>query len=157
MRLFMDTEHPHPEILVREMEVTDAEEVSLLALQLGYPQPPEAIRIWIEALPANRETQAAFVVCIGKLVAGWVEVSIQSRLQSPRFTLIGGLVVREGLRGKGIGQMLCERAERWSIEHHVKLIRLTSRQTRQKAHKFYLHAGYRVTKTSLAFEKNLAG
>jgi GNAT superfamily N-acetyltransferase len=156
MGLFMDTEQQPTEILIRAMEVPDAEEVSSLALQLGYPQSPESIRHWIEGLPANREAQVAFVVCVGKLVAGWIEVSIQSRLQSPRFTLIGGLVVREGLRGKGLGQMLCERAEQWSIERHVNLIRLTSRQTRTEAHQFYLRAGYRLTKTSLAFEKTLA-
>ena len=151
----MDTERPLTEILIREMEGSDAEEVSVLALRLGYSQPPETIREWIEELPAKRETQAAFVACAGKLVAGWVEVSIQNRLQSPRFTLIGGLVVREGFRGKGLGKMLCERAEQWSIERRVNLIRLTSRQTRTEAHQFYLRAGYRLTKTSLAFEKDL--
>ena len=152
----MDSEYPTDKILIREMEVSDAEEVSSLAVQLGYPQPPEAIRHWIEELPANRDTREAFVVCVGKLVAGWVEVSIQSRLQSPRFTLIGGLVVRDGLRGHGLGRLLCERAERWSIEHQVNRIRLTSRQTRIEAHRFYEGLGYRVTKTSLAFEKDLA-
>jgi GNAT superfamily N-acetyltransferase len=152
----MNIENRETEVSVREMETVDAEAVSLLALELGYEQPPDAIRLWIQALQANGGTQAAFVVCVRNQVAGWVEVSIQSRLQSPRFTLIGGLVVREGLRGKGLGQMLCERAERWSLDRQVKVIRLTSRQTRSDAHRFYLHAGYRVTKTSLAFEKHLA-
>ena len=145
------------QVLIRQMEPADAEAVSLLAVQLGYQRPPDAIRNWIEGLEENSETQAAFVACVGEQVAGWVEVSIQSRLQSPRFTLIGGLVVREGSRGKGLGRMLCERAERWSLERQLKIIRLTSRESRSEAHRFYLRAGYRVTKTSLAFEKNLTG
>jgi GNAT superfamily N-acetyltransferase len=153
----MNIEGHKTRVMIRQMEPADAEAVSLLAVQLGYQQPPDAIRSWIEGLEEDSETQAAFVACVGEQVAGWVEVSIQSRLQSPRFTLIGGLVVREGSRGKGLGRMLCERAERWSLERQVKIIRLTSRESRSEAHRFYLRAGYRVTKTSLAFEKNLTG
>ncbi len=157
MTLFMNIEDHKTQVLIRPMEPADAEPVSLLAVQLGYQRPADAIRNWIEGLEANADTQAAFVACVGVQVAGWVEVSIQSRLQSPRFALIGGLVVRDGSRGKGLGQMLCERAERWSLERQVKTIRLTSRESRSEAHRFYLRAGYRVTKTSLAFEKSLTG
>jgi GNAT superfamily N-acetyltransferase len=157
MSLFMNIAGHKTQVLIRQMEPADAEAVSLLAVQLGYQRPPDAIRNWIEGLEENSETQAAFVACVGEQVAGWVEVSIQSRLQSPRFTLIGGLVVREESRGKGLGRMLCERAERWSLERQLKIIRLTSRESRSEAHRFYLRAGYRVTKTSLAFEKNLTG
>ena len=153
----MNIEDHKTEVLIREMEVADTEAVSLLAVQLGYRRPPDAIRSWIEGLESNSETQADFVACVGEQVAGWVEVSIQRRLQSSRFTLIGGLVVREGFRGKGLGQMMCERAERWSLERQVKIIRLTSRESRSEAHRFYLRTGYRLTKTSLAFEKNLTG
>jgi GNAT superfamily N-acetyltransferase len=156
MKLFMSIEEHEIEVLIRTMKAADAEAVSLLAVQLGYPRSPDAIRSWMEGLDANAERQAAFVACVGNEVAGWIEVSIQNRLQSPRFTLIGGLVVREESRGKGVGKMLCEQAERWSLERQVKIVRLTSRQTRQDAHRFYLRAGYRLTKTSLAFEKILA-
>jgi GNAT superfamily N-acetyltransferase len=156
MKLSMSIEDHEIEILIRTMKAADAGAVSLLVEQLGYQRSPDAIRSWMEGLNANAEMQAAFVACVEKQVVGWIEVSIQNRLQSPRFTLIGGLVVREESRGKGVGQMLCERAERWSLERNVKIIRLTSRQTRQDAHRFYLRAGYRLTKTSLAFEKILA-
>ena len=153
----MSIEDRETEVLIREMTAADAEAVSLLALQLGYQRSPDAIRDWILGLQSTVEAQAAFVVSVDGQIAGWVEVSIQSRLQSPRFTLIGGLVVREGFRGKGLGQMLCERVERWSLERQVNIIRLTSRESRQDAHRFYLRAGYRLAKTSLAFEKYLAG
>jgi GNAT superfamily N-acetyltransferase len=79
------------------------------------------------------------------------------RLQSPRFTLIGGLVVKDGVRGGGIGRRLCEEVERWSGDKGVEMVRVTSRSSREEAHRFYLRDGYRHTKTSLVFEKKLHG
>jgi len=88
-------------------------------------------------------------------VVAWVDVSLEHRLQSESFGLIGGLVVRDGLRGGGIGRRLCEQAEAWARERGAKKIRVTSRSTREAAHRFYLRDGYRQTKISMVFEKPL--
>ncbi len=141
------------ELLIRPMEPRDAAEVCVLTAQLGYDRPLDQISIWIESLANRAEQQAAFVACIAGEVVGWIEISIEHRLQSSPCTLIGGLVVEEGFRGQEIGLRLCERGEAWSWDHGVPTVRVTSRSTRTDAHRFYLRNGYLPTKVSQVFEK----
>jgi GNAT superfamily N-acetyltransferase len=141
------------DLTIREMLPDDAPEVSILTGQLGYDHSPEQIRAWIESVGRGGQPQAAFVACVGKEIVGWVEVAIERRLQTPPLAFIGGLVVKEGRRGKRIGRRLCARAEAWGWEQGVDTLQLTSRSTRLDAHRFYLRDGYRVIKRSLVFEK----
>lgn len=141
------------DLLIRPMEPRDAAEVCVLTQQLGYDRPLEQIAIWIESLANRTEQQAAFVACVAGGVVGWVEISIEHTLQSSPYSLIGGLVVKQGFRGQQIGLRLCERAESWSWQHGVPSVRVTSRSTRKDAHRFYLRNGYHLTKVSHVFEK----
>lgn len=149
----MDDQVNPANLTVREIIPDDAGAVSLLIKQLGFDRSPQQVREWIAASHAGR-VQAAFVACRGNEPVGWIEVSISRPLQSAPFALIGGLVVKEGVRSLGIGRELCRRAEAWSWEHSLGKIRVTSRSTRLDAHRFYLRDGYRVDKTSLVFEKH---
>jgi len=145
-----DNEFP---LTLRKIEPRDATDVAHLIRQLGYDRPVEEVLRWIEELHSNGHSQTAFVACLGQEVAGWIEVSIQHRLQTRPFALIGGLVVRESMRGRGIGQRLCQCVESWCWEMDAKTIRVTSRSTRADSHRFYERRGYRQVKTSLVFEK----
>jgi GNAT superfamily N-acetyltransferase len=139
---------------IRRIREEDAEAVAELVAQLGYQRTPEQVRRWARDLESWPE-QATFVAELNGEVAAWIDVSLERRLQSEVFGLIGGLVVRDGLRGSGIGRRLCEQAEDWSRQHGAKKIRVTSRSTREAAHRFYLRDGYRQTKISMVFEKPL--
>ena len=143
------------EVLVRAIEPPDAEQVALLSAQLGYSRPADAVRRWIEQLTSRSSEQCAFVACVGGAICGWIEVSVQRRIQSEAFALIGGLVVKQDLRGRGIGRLLCAHAEQWSRKRQLSRMRVTSRSTRADAHRFYLNAGFLPTKTSEVFEKAL--
>jgi predicted N-acetyltransferase YhbS len=147
----MNSTDAKSKLVIREIEPPDAPTVSALVSQLGYARTAQQILDWIASV--NPQQQAAFVACVDGKVAGWIEVSIERRLQSAPFALIGGLVVAEGARGQGIGRELCRFAEQWSQRHGVAGIRVTSRSTRVDAHRFYMRDGYRVVKTSLVFEK----
>ena len=153
----MSTVERKNEITVRPVEGGDAEAIGELIVQLGYARPLEEVQRWIEELPGYAERQAVFVACSGVQVVGWIEVSLERRLQTVPFALIGGLVVKDGVRGGGIGRLLCEVAEGWSREYGASVVRVTSRNTREAAHRFYLRDGYRQVKTSLVFEKRLQG
>lgn len=142
------------ELQLRAAEARDADAVAELAAQLGYQRTAEQVREWLDRLGA-RGGQAVFVAELSDQVVGWVDVSLEHRLQSETFGLIGGLVVSDGQRGAGIGRRLCERAEQWSGEQGAKKIRVTSRSTREGAHRFYLRDGYRQVKVSMVFEKKL--
>lgn len=135
---------------IRTMQVRDAAAVGVLCAQLGYERTEDEVREWI--LDARA---AGFVACLADEVVGWIEVSIVRHLQTRAHALIGGLVVKDGVRGHGIGRLLCEHVELWSAQNGVELVRVTSRSTREGAHRFYRQLGYKDVKTSLVFEKTL--
>lgn len=142
------------QVNVRSIRNGDAVAVAELVTQLGYERTPEQVQSWVDGL-GSRPEQAAFVAELEGKVVAWIDVSLAWHLQSDVFGLIGGLVVRDGLRGAGIGRRLCERAEEWSRSQGAKKIRVTSRSTREAAHRFYLRDGYQQTKISMVFEKAL--
>lgn len=144
-------------LTVREMEPGDAEEVSLLVQQLGYQRTPEQVAAWIAGTHKEPASRQAYVACLGAEIAGWVAISVEHPLQSAAYALIGGLVVKDGMRGHGIGRSLCAQAEAWAWDQGVERLRVTSRSTRLDAHRFYLRDGYRQLKTSLVFEKDAPG
>lgn len=141
------------DVALRPMEVRDAEAAAKLCAELGYERSTKDVQAWLETISSNQEGQAAFVACVEDEVVGWVEVSIERRLQSPPFALIGGLVVKDGVRGFGIGRKLCACAEDWGWMNGAEKIRVTSRSTRLDAHRFYLQGGFETTKLSQVFEK----
>lgn len=144
-------------MVIRAIAVEDADAVEELVRQLGYERTPAQIAGWIAALAGREHEQQAFVACVGDDVVGWIEVALERRLQSEAYGHIGGLVVKDGVRGAGIGRQLCQHAERWVAEQGVMVMRVLSRSTRERAHGFYLRDGYRQVKMSCVFEKPLAG
>ena len=141
---------------VRMIALEDAAAVAELSVQLGYEATAVAIEERIATLLLNLENQVAYVACVGGEVVGWIEASIVRHLQSAPQALIGGLVVKDGVRGLGVGKRLCAEVEAWTRNKGLTVVRVTSRSTREGAHRFYLREGYRQTKTSAVFEKVLS-
>ncbi len=141
---------------VRVIALEDAAAVADLTVQLGYEATTTTIEDRIATLLANSENQVALVACVGGDVVGWIEASIVQHLQAAPYALIGGLVVRDGVRGLGVGKRLCAEVEAWTKNKGFTVLRVTSRSTREGAHSFYLREGYRQTKTSAVFEKVLS-
>lgn len=141
------------ETMVRAMASGDAAAVAALARELGYARTEAEVRRWIMRAHDASGLRAGFVACQGETVVGWVEVSLVEHVQTEPHGLIGGLVVREEVRGVGIGRMLRERAEAWVWGHGVEEVVVTSRSTRTAAHRFYVRDGYERVKTSEVFRK----
>ena len=141
---------------VRVISSEDAAAVAELSVQLGYEASPAETEERIAALLSNGANQVALVACVGAEVVGWIEASIVRHLQSATHTLIGGLVVKDGVRGLGVGKRLCAEVEAWSRNKGLTVVRVTSRSTREGAHRFYLREGYKQIKTSAVFEKVLS-
>lgn len=147
-------EHDARSVVIRTIKPDDAESVSRLIDQLGYRRTAGQVVSWIESLEGGA-ARTALVGCTDGVVVGWIEISIERRLQSEPFALIGGLVVADGMRGRGIGRLLCQAGEEWARSRGLQVLRVTSRSTRTDAHRFYLRDGYEAIKTSMVFEKSL--
>jgi GNAT superfamily N-acetyltransferase len=141
---------------IREIVPGDASAVAELSGQLGYVVSADEMKARIEAILPLPDDHLAVVACFHDEVVGWVEAEVVRHLQSPAHALITGLVVKEGVRSLGVGKKLCAEVERWSRRREVRVIRVTSRMTRERAHRFYLREGFVQTKTSAVFEKILS-
>ena len=137
------------------MTALDAQAVSDLSGQLGYPLSEETIHSRIVSV-LGQPQHAAYVAEIEGCVVGWIHVYIAHLIEaSHSYAEIGGLVVNEASRGKGVGKALVRAAEEWTISEGFDDIRVRSASRRIEAHQFYEKLGYRLVKTQMRFEKNL--
>jgi GNAT superfamily N-acetyltransferase len=76
-------------------------------------------------------------------------------LESNPFVEVGGLVVDENYRSKGIGKKLVEQIKQWCVEKHISTLRVRSQVKRKEAHQFYLANGFTEIKEQKVFQINL--
>ncbi len=143
-------------LTVRDITLADADSIAELSGQLGYKASTAEMSSRIRDILPLREGHAVLVACRGDEVIGWVETEVVRHLQSAPHALITGLVVKDSVRSLGVGKRLCTEVEQWARRQQVSIVRVTSRSTRDGAHRFYLREGFTHTKTSLVFEKVLA-
>jgi ribosomal protein S18 acetylase RimI-like enzyme len=136
------------EITIRRAVADDAVHLSELAGQLGYRRTPHQIEAWIER---SGGSTVALVADVGGVVVGWLEAHEVDLLQSPRSVEIGGLVVAEGIRDRGVGRQLVDAASLWAKEHGHDLLEVRSNIVRDGAHGFYEGLGFKRVKTSYTF------
>jgi GNAT superfamily N-acetyltransferase len=142
-------------VLIRRLTADDAEAAAELSSQLGYPCSAGDLRERIDEMSraADRVAFAAVVSGEDGQIVGWIDAAIERHLQSPASAVIGGLVVREDMRGLGVGRRLCLEVENWARSKSIPIVRVRSQIKREDAHRFYLRDGYRQVKTSLVLEK----
>jgi GNAT superfamily N-acetyltransferase len=137
------------------MTVADVEPAARLATQLGYPSTAEQVARRFQAIEANPESHVAVAVDERGAVVGWIHVFGNRLLESEPDAEIGGLVVDESVRGRGVGTALVAAAEAWARERGHRVVSVRSNVVRQEAHAFYQTRGYEVVKTQLKFRKPL--
>ncbi len=142
------------EVIIRPLLASDADAAASLSTQLGYPASAQDILPRIEQASSSSD-RALLAATLHNKLAGWADVSIERHLQSPDTAILGGLVVDQTLRSRGIGSRLCQAAEDWARTRGITTFRVRSRVTRPDAHRFYLRDGYELVKTSAVFEKKL--
>jgi GNAT superfamily N-acetyltransferase len=139
-------------MITREATASDAAALAALSTQLGYPaQPEEAAERLIALGPAG----TVLVAEENGAVLGWIHVCGIQFFQSPPFAEIGGLVVDEAARGRGVGRLLLEAAVRWAAEQGYGKLRVRSNVVREDAHRFYEREGFLRVKTQAVFDRKL--
>lgn len=143
------------EVTLRLATFDDVPRITLLAEQLGYPTTEEEMAcriaelfqqsnnaIWVAALPEGE-------------VVGWIHLYVHRSLVANPVVMLGGIVVDEAYRGKGIGQRLMQHAEIWGQAHGCDAVYVKSNINRERAHNLYERLEYQKTKTQYAFRKDL--
>ena len=142
------------QIIIRSMKATDAEAVTRLSNQLGYSISIEATLVNIKTLLSLSDNYC-LVAIDDSIVVGWVHAFLAHRIESNSFVEIGGLVMDENYRGKGIGRQLIQGIEDWALTKDVPTLRVRSNTKRAAAHRFYAQLQFVVNKQQLVFEKHL--
>lgn len=88
-------------------------------------------------------------------VIAWLHMALRFLLEADHFAQLAAIVVSDNERSSGIGSHLLKIAEDWSRYHGMGQICLSSSLKRERAHSFYLNNGYKVSKTSKLFSKDL--
>ena len=142
------------EISTRRISKNDAEAITDLTRQLGYPLPFEQVVENINIVLQNKDHDA-FVAIYNNRVIGWVGVKHAFQIESAPFCEIHGLVVDDEYRNHGIGKMLIEKAKQWGKEKGNNKLRLRCNVTRTETHLFYQHLGFKETKQQKVFETEI--
>ena len=143
------------QVAVRLADAGDAERIAVLCEQLGYPATEEEVQSRLDQI--RRDGQHAVYVAEGLdgHVVGWVHVYVCPLVVADPQAEIGGLIVDEGYRCRGVGRLLMQRAEQWARQKGCRAVYLRSNIIRKEARAFYEKIGYGNVKTSLALRKVL--
>jgi len=140
---------------IRACRPQDVPRLAALCGQLGYPVSREMVRRRLEEVMGD----AAHVVYVAQAedgeVVGWAHAFVRRLLMVEPHVEVGGLVVDEERRGRGVGRLLMEAVESWAREQGCQAVYLRSNVVRRDAHRFYEQIGYANIKTSLTFRKEL--
>lgn len=143
-----------PEIEINRAGVADATAIAELSGQLGYPTSIRQAEGRLAAILESK-SHAVFVARLDNQVVGWVHVFLAPRLESDPFAELGGFVISEAHRRRGIGRRLLARAEEWSIGCGVATLRVRFRSDRNETRTFYENLGFVSKKKQDVFDKSI--
>ena len=139
------------DIRVRKIRKKDAEAISLLSDQLGYVLSFVETVLQIKKLVDSGDN-CVLVALHDEKIVGWIYAFKALRLETKTFIEIGGLVIDENYRGKGIGKILVSKIKEWCIEQKISSLRVRCNTKRKEAHQFYFKNGFSETKEQKVFE-----
>jgi N-acetylglutamate synthase-like GNAT family acetyltransferase len=128
---------------IRDAEPRDAEAITRLLGELGYPASAEAVAARLARLTADDRVVVA--ECDGEVV-GLAGLHYNQPLEYDRpAARISALVVTEHRRGRGIGRALAAELEADARRRDSSVLYLTSAERRTDAHAFYRALGFEET------------
>jgi GNAT superfamily N-acetyltransferase len=142
-------------VKIRKARQTDATRIAELSGQLGYPTTARQMAVRLKRALGAREGACFVAEEQGQGVIGWIHVSVTPLLEVERRAEVNGLVVDEKVRRRGAGRKLLEAGEKWARKMGCPGMSVRSNVIRDRAHAFYLRAGYEHYKTQKAFRKAL--
>ena len=139
---------------IRNASLRDSEFLSELAYQLGYKTSTENIQERLTEI-INNQDHCIYVVEDNENVIGWIHAFKTLRVESETAVEIGGMVVKENYRSKGIGKALIEKIIEWSLKKGLMRIRVRCNSVRQETPKFYEKLGFVEIKEQRIFDKKI--
>ena len=141
-------------VIIREMEEKDYMSVAVIWREvLDIPVTDEELNNTYGKMKEDNRYSTYVAEADGKVVGLVTMVTALAIGHPTGYTKINGLGVLPEYRNMGIGRKLLEQAEQEAVRNGTRYLGLASGLTRENAHKFYEHMGYR--KTSYWFRKRV--
>lgn len=140
-------------LIIRRALPADSSAILNLTNQLGYHADDSAIKIRLKNI-SEKMDHCVLVALTGQILVGWIHAFYTLRVESDPFVEIGGLVIDEQYRRKGIGTLFLKSVIDWSRLKECSTIRVRCNTIRQESHLFYQQMGFNTTKDQRIFEKN---
>jgi predicted N-acetyltransferase YhbS len=131
---------------IREAKIEDLPEIAILSGELGYSSDEETVRKRFMKIKSDSNHAVFVAESDSNEIAGWIHVMPRILLLSRPLAELGGLVVSEKYRRKGVGQSLMKSAETWAQNHNYEGIIVRSDTKRIESHHFYPQIGYDLLK-----------
>ncbi|MCD0472581.1 GNAT family N-acetyltransferase [Flavobacterium sp. JAS] len=142
-------------LFLRQAELKDVEFITELSNQLGYKTTIEKIQNRISEI-LNNIDNCVYVIIDNENIVGWIHGFYSLRVESDSFVEIGGLVVDENYRRKGVGKILVTKVIEWARSKKSNKIRVRCNTLRKETHVFYDRIGFIETKEQKIFDMELA-
>ena len=140
---------------IRSATMDDSSALADLSTELGYPTSPIQAANRLGVILDSKE-HAILVACLADgTVVGWVHVFFALRVESDPFAEIGGFIVTEEFRRRGIGRCLLAAVEEWVIQSGITRLRIRSRSNRVDTHTFFERLDFSKSKQQHVFDKSL--
>lgn len=142
------------QIAIHKASNEDIEEVYRMICELEEVvlDKKEFYKIYIRNL--TDENVCYLLSIVDEVIVGFISIHIQYLLHhAGKVAEVQDLFIKPTYRNAGIGKILLEEAEKWSLENGAKDIEVSSNRRRKKAHKFYEREKY--LKSHFKFTKQL--
>lgn len=138
---------------IREAKMDDMPMIAHLSGILGYSDDQTVVLERFKAINADNRHTIFVAESDSHEIAGWIHVLPRILLLSRPIAEIGGLVVSEKHRRNGVGKMLVEHAEAWTIKQNYEGLIVRSDSKREEAHHFYPNIGFNFIKNQKVYIK----
>ncbi|HET7930657.1 MAG TPA: GNAT family N-acetyltransferase [Rhodanobacteraceae bacterium] len=142
-------------MLIRAATTDDAVPLAVLSGQLGYPADAATVLRRLDGVVSHQAGVVLVAVDDQHALSGFAHVEPRHLLVAEPFAELAALVVSENARGQGVGNALLAAVETWTRERGFSAVRVRSNVVRERAHRFYLRAGYSERKWQAVFVKSL--
>jgi len=147
-------EKPAPHCSIREARIGDAERVSELVTELGYPTTASDMADRLRTI-LNDPDYVTFVAEVETRVVGIAGATLGRYYEKDGvYSRLLILAVSSAARGAGIGGELIRAMESWSARKGAREVFVDSGLHRTEAHSFYERCGY--CRTGYRFVKQLS-
>ena len=145
------------DFVIRAAIPGDASALGSLATELGYPNNRAETADRLGRVLKSAGHRVLVAETAEHEIVGWLHVFLTIRVASDSFAELGGLVVAESWRSRGVGARLVASTEQWALDNGYHKLRIRSREERTEAHGFFQRLGFVGVKTQRVFERLLAG